>query len=113
MKIVNATKNTTLAEKAIFVENIFARMKGLLGLSELKQGKAIILKPCNSIHTFFMRFPIDVLFLDKENKVVEAISSVKPYRISKIYFNAKSAVELPSGVIKSSSTEKGDYLEVK
>jgi len=110
VKIVNQTKNTVLAENASLAQTPLARMKGLLGRKELKPGEAIILKPCNSIHTFFMRFAIDILFIDKNNKVVKSIPSLKPFRITGIYLSADSAIELPSGTIKSSLTAKGDAL---
>lgn len=92
------------------VNTPFKRMKGLLGKKELKKGQALVLKPCNSIHTFFMRFPIDVLFVDKDNRVIEAISKVQPFRLTYIYFNAALAIELPTATIQSSSTSKGDSI---
>jgi uncharacterized membrane protein (UPF0127 family) len=77
---------------------------------EFRKGQAMILKPANSVHTFFMRFPIDLLFIDKENKVIKAISSLNPWRISAIYFRSRLAIELPAGVIQSTSTQEGDIL---
>jgi len=88
----------------------FKRMKGLLDRKELKKGQALVLKPCNSIHTFFMRFRIDVLFVAKDNAVIEAIPNIRPFRLTYIYFNAALAIELPTGTIQSSSTSKGDSI---
>ncbi len=110
MKIINLTKNTVLAENAVIADDPLSRTKGLLGKKALLPQEALVLKPCNSIHTFFMRFPIDVLFVDRELKVVAAISSLKPNRLSRIYFSAKYAIELPIGVIASTRTSPGDIL---
>ncbi|MFA5411595.1 MAG: DUF192 domain-containing protein [Candidatus Omnitrophota bacterium] len=110
MKIFNQSKNTVLAEAVIIADRLFPRMKGLLGKKELKPNEAIVLKPCNSIHTLFMRFPIDVLFIDKHNKAIEVISNLKPYRLTRIYFNARFAIELPSGTLQATATAKDDTL---
>jgi len=110
MRIINQSKNTILADEAIIAGTLLKRMIGLLGRKELKKGQALILKPCNSIHTFFMRFSIDVLFVDKENKVIKAISSKEPFRLTYMYFTACFAVELPVGTIQSSATSPGDSL---
>ncbi|MBM3246498.1 MAG: DUF192 domain-containing protein [Candidatus Omnitrophica bacterium] len=110
MGIVNKTKNTILAQDVSIANRLFKRMKGLLGRKEFKAGQAIILEPCNSIHTFFMRFPIDVLFVDKNNRVIKVKSSLKPFRLSPIYFNAAFAIELPSGMAEATSTSQGDIL---
>jgi len=99
-----------LAENASLAQTTLARMKGLLGKKELLRGEALILKPCNSIHMFFMRFSIDVVFVDKNNKVIRAISTIKPFQISNIYWRSVLAIELPAGTIQSSPTSPGDTL---
>lgn len=113
MKIINKTKNAILAEDVIIADTPFKRMKGLLGRKEFNKGEALVIKPCNSIHMFFMRFPIDVLFVNKEDEVTAAVNRIKPWRFSRPYFNACYAIELSAGVIESSHTVPGDklYLE--
>ena len=110
MKIINKTKNTILADQAYAADTLFARLKGLLGKRELKKGQALILRPCNSIHTFFMRFAIDVIFLDSENRIILIQPRLLPWRLSPICWRGKFAVELPSGVIEESRTTPGDQL---
>ena len=112
MRIVNKTKNTILAEEVILADAAFKRIKGLLGKKELKIGKALVLKPCSSVHTFFMRFPIDVLFVDKDNRIIKIIPSLKPFRLTGVYFHAAFAIELPAGTIQSTLTYKGDTLQI-
>jgi len=88
----------------------FKRIKGLLGKKWLDKGQALILDPCNSIHTLFMRFPIDVLFVDKNKCIVKAISSIKPFCLTPIYFQSKFTIELPVGTIEASHTTAGDEI---
>ncbi|MDI6605911.1 MAG: DUF192 domain-containing protein [Candidatus Omnitrophota bacterium] len=110
MKIKNKTKNTVLAENATIANSFLSRMKGLLGRKEFKKGEALVLTPCNSIHTFFMKFPIDIIFLDKDKRIVKIIPSLQPFRLSGIYFNAASAIELPAGLAEVQSASVGDLL---
>jgi uncharacterized membrane protein (UPF0127 family) len=110
MRIINKSKNTNLADKVALADNPVSRSRGLLGRKSLLQGEALVIKPCSSIHTFFMRFPIDVIFVDRNNQIIKAISGLKPWRLTGIYFNAGYVVELPEGAIQSSLTSKGDTL---
>jgi uncharacterized membrane protein (UPF0127 family) len=110
MKIINTTRNTVLADHVIVADSAFSRLKGLLGKKRLENNHALILKPCNSIHTFFMAFSIDVLFIDKQNKVIEALSCIAPFRMSKIYIRSACVIELPAGSIKATSTSIADTL---
>ncbi len=112
MQIINQSKNSVLAQDAVVADTPFARIRGLLGRKELKSGEALIIKPCNSVHTFFMRFTIDVLFLDKNNRVVKTLPALKPFRISPICFKAYLTVECPSGAINTSRTQPGDTLAI-
>lgn len=111
MRLTNITKNTILAEDAVMAKSFLARMRGLLGKKIFKQNQALIIKPCNSVHTFFMRFPIDILFVGKDNCVLAAIEDLKPYRFSKIYPNASFVIELPAGTIKATSTGIPDKVD--
>jgi uncharacterized membrane protein (UPF0127 family) len=113
MKIINRTKNTVLAENITVADTFFKRIRGLLGEKEFPKGCALILKPGNSIHTFFMRFPIDVLFMDKDNRVVKAISHLNPFCLTKIYFRATWVIELPADTIQATSTQKGDTFLIE
>jgi len=110
MKLINKTKNTIIAEDVIVADSIVKRMVGLLGRKGLFPKQAMILRPCNSIHTFFMSFPIDVIFLNKFNVVVKVISSIKPFRMSGIYFGASYAIEFPALSIIPSLVSKGDTI---
>jgi len=110
MKITNLSKKTILASNCLIAKNPLTRMIGLLGRKGLKSGEGLVLKPCNSIHSLFMNFPIDVLFIDRNNKVVEVIQGFKPWRFSPLYWRSHLVIELPCGIVKTSKTLPGDIV---
>jgi len=111
MRILNKNKNIILAEEAFVAKSLYSRIKGLIAREALLRQEALVINRCNSIHTFFMRFPIDVLFVDKKNKIVGIGLNIKPWRLSPIYWKAKFVVEFPAGVLLESKTQKGDELK--
>lgn len=113
MKARNLRNGKELSNNVIVAYRLLKRMKGLLGKSELPIGEALWIKPCISIHTFFMKFPIDVLFLDKTNQVIAIIKNMLPNRLTRLYPKASSVFELPAGMIEATSTEVGDKIELK
>ena len=113
MKAFNIRNGKQLAVNVTVADNLFKRMKGLLGKSEMLSGEALWIKPCMSVHTFGMKFPIDIIFLDKKNKVVSFINNMKPNRLTPLYFSAASALELPAGAIEKRDLNVGDEIEIK
>lgn len=109
MRIVNTTRNRVLAEKAGEARSFGSRLKGLLGREGLGKGEGLYIRPCNSIHSFFMKFLFDAAFVDGEGKVLHVIRAMNPWRISKIVPGAAGVLELPVGVLEG--TEVGDKLE--
>lgn len=108
---INASKGDALvAAQAEKAESFWARFKGLLGRDDLEPGGGLHIEPCNSIHMFFMRFAIDVVFLDEELRVVRAISGIKPWRATRAYTKATSVLELPEGVVAQTGIAPGDVL---
>jgi uncharacterized protein len=112
MKIVNLTKNAVLADQAKEARTFFLRLVGLLNRDSLKKGEALILTPSNCIHTFFMRFAIDVLFLDKTGKIIQALPSFKPFRFSPLCHNSLRVIELPENTLQSTQTQPGDHIQI-
>jgi len=112
VKIINFTKNTLLADGAKMANTFFTRLIGLLNRNSLRKGEALILTPSNCIHSLFMRFAIDVIFLDKTGKVIAALPSFKPFRLSPVYFNSHSVIELPENTLKLSQTQPGDIVQI-
>lgn len=110
MKIMNITRATTIAERIVVAENIFSRMKGLLGRKSFENGEALIIKRCRAIHMFFMLFAIDVIFIDKNFSVVGIVEKIKPFQLSPIFWKANFAIELPEGVIQNTRISLGDKI---
>lgn len=111
MKLVNKKNDKILADKLKRADSFFSRLKGLLGRNNLDEGEGLHIIPCESIHSCFMKFRFDAIFLNKKNKVVYLIENMPAWRFSKVCFSAHSVVELPSGVIKDTDTSVGDFLE--
>lgn len=112
MRVLNATRGLVLADRAQLASNPWRRMVGLLGRDRLEDGEGLALSHCNAVHTCFMRFPIDVIFLDKQGRVVRLFPRMVPFRFSPPVFGAHSAVELPAGTIARSGTEVEDCVEM-
>lgn len=112
MPVINLTKKTWLATKVRKADNFVTRLVGLLKRNTLGPEEALWLMPSKGIHTIGMKFPIDVVFLDKSNIVLGLVSGMAPFRISAVRFRGYSVVELPAGVIKKSRTEIGDQLDI-
>ncbi|NLK87886.1 MAG: DUF192 domain-containing protein [Clostridiaceae bacterium] len=112
MIIKNATRKTILANKCELAASFFSRLKGLQFRRELPKGTGLLITPCDSIHMFFMRFPIDAIFIDSNNRIVYIEHNIKPWRISRVVKDARSVLELPSGTALSTGSEIGDILEM-
>ena len=110
MRIDNVSRGTTVATNAVQAANFLTRGRGLMMAPPLPEGGGLVLDPCNSIHMFFMRYPLDIIFLDKAGSVVFMYRGIKPWRVGRIVRGAKLAIELPEGAIAASGTEVGDRL---
>ncbi|MBR5151825.1 MAG: DUF192 domain-containing protein [Elusimicrobiaceae bacterium] len=100
---------TVLAQQVEEARTFWARLKGLMFRRSLSQGSALLLEPCPQIHTCFMRFNIDVVFLDKNNRVVAVLEDVKPWRMTRFYHLSKCTLELPGGSVQG-RVQIGDEL---
>ena len=99
------SNNVRLANDSI------SRMVGLLNCDGLSESESLLIEPCNSIHTFFMKFNIDVLFLDKNFKVVKVFRDMPPWRITRPYFSVKRVIEANANTFSKINT--GDQLELR
>ena len=101
-----------MCDRCLVAETPLARTKGLLGRRALGEGEGLLLRRTWSIHTFFMRFPIDAVFLDREMRVVSLRPDLKPWRAA-AKRGAKSVLELPAGECERRGVEVGDVLRVE
>jgi uncharacterized protein len=110
LRIRNATRGTLLATAATVADTSETRRTGLLKHSSLPRGEGLLIAPCEGIHTFGMKFAIDVLFLTRNRKVLKLRAAMGPRRIS-LCLRAHSVLELPAGAAAETTTLKGDQLE--
>ena len=100
-----------VCDRCVVAASPFSRMRGLLGRSELRPGEGLLLRPASAIHTFFMRFPIDAVFLDRDWRVVGIAGDVAPWRTAGRK-GAKAVLELPAGESARRGLRPGDLLVV-
>lgn len=112
MKIINQTKQAVLASRGEKADTAFSRLKGLLGRSGIEPGQGMVITQCRSIHMLFMKFAIDVVFVDRNNIVVGIVKNIKPFQLSPYFFRAAAAIELPVGTIGATQTKKGDEIKL-
>ncbi len=112
VRVRNASKGITLAERVTVAETPASRRRGLLGTERLSPGSGLLLVPCRQIHTIGMRYAIDVVFLDQAQRVVRVLRSMKPGRLSPLVWRAHAVLELPAGSTEASDTAEGDLLDI-
>jgi uncharacterized protein len=112
MKIENITTGMVIAENCTVADSFLRRFAGLMGKKALPESGGLLLSPCNSIHMFFMRITLDLIFVDKNNIIVYLKENIKPWRVSRIVRSAVSVIELPAGTIKNTGTGVGDRLGI-
>jgi uncharacterized protein len=105
----NLTRNTVLGEAVDVADTSAKRRTGLLKHKKLEPGEGLWIDPCESVHTFFMKFPIDLVYVDKHRKVRKVRHAVPAWRLSAC-LAAKSILELPAGTARQTGTCPGDEL---
>ena len=108
--ITNETRNTSLAREAVLADNAWTRLRGLLGRPRLQEGQAMVIRPSTGIHTFFMGYPIDVVYMDSAGRVARCLERLRPFRFGPIDLRTKAVIELPAGAIARSRTQEGDQI---
>lgn len=111
MLVRNLTRQTVLAERALVADSSQTRRTGLLNHTRLETGEGLWIVPCEGVHTFGMKFPIDVVFINKKHAVVKIRRNMAQRRVA-FCLRAHSVLEVPVGVIGETGTEPGDQLEL-
>lgn len=111
--VQNSTRGTLLGERITVADSVLSRCIGLLGASSLPAGAGLLIHPSQGVHTIGMAFAIDVIFLDRNFRVLQVRRSLKPFRMTGLNFRAASVLELPVGSIQNSATEVGDQLVIE
>jgi uncharacterized protein len=116
MRALNRTRGNVLCERLEVAASMAAQSRGLLGRDGLGPGAGMLFEggflPLMWMHMFFMRFAIDIVFLDKANRVLRINHSLKPWRVSSMVLGARKALELEAGAAARSGTVAGDQLEL-
>lgn len=110
--LLNQSKQKNILSHLLVAKDFVARTRGLLGLKELKERHGLWIHACPSIHTFFMKFPIDVVFVDEKLVVKSIHQSVPPWRVVVGAFGSSSVFEMPAGTLSKELIETGDQLHV-
>lgn len=111
-KAKNLRNGCWLADDVQIASSFLSKGKGLLGKKSIPDGYGLLIRDCNSIHSFFMAFPFDAVFLDKDNRVIHIINAMPANRISPILRRSHSVLELPAGKAQETITNIGDSIEL-
>ncbi len=110
MRLFNLTRSVLLAQDVRVAANFWSRLKGLIGKRKMEPGEALVLEKCRAVHTCFLCFNIDVVFLDEKGAVLKTLVNLPPYRFTLPVPGARRVVELPAGVVLGTGTVPGDTL---
>src|SRR5215471_5156388 len=110
----NRTRTTYLATELMIARTHWTRFRGLMATdgSRFRKGQGLWISPSRGVHTFAMRFPIDVVYLDRERTVIHMEADLQPWRMAAIRIQAQSVLELPIGTIRDSRTTLGDQVDI-
>lgn len=112
---VNQTRQRYLARELAIAQTHWSRFRGLLGASDrdFRNGRGLWIRPCHGVHTLAMRFPIDVIYLDRDGIVVHVQPELQPWRFGPVRLQAASVLELPSRTAAQTETVLGDRIEIR
>lgn len=111
-QVINTTKGTVLARQVTIADRYLSRLTGLMGKKELESDHGLWIVPCADIHSFFMRFQFDAVFVDKHLNVLYTKERMAPWRVSRFVQKGYAVLELPAGTVAESQTQIGDQLEL-
>lgn len=111
MQVINQSKGSVVASEVKQARSLWSRFMGLMGRRGLAEGHGLLLEPASSIHTFFMRFPIDLVFIDREGVVTKVAHGVRPFRMV-MGRRSRSVLELSAGAAAKADVEAGDVLAI-
>jgi uncharacterized membrane protein (UPF0127 family) len=112
VRVSNLTRGTTVAERCRVATSLRDRTVGLLATPSLAPGEGLLIERTQSIHMFFMRFAIDVIFVDRQARVTRTVADLRPWRVVWWARGARDCLELPVGALSASGTVAGDQLAV-
>lgn len=109
-QLINVSRQTVVASHVNIADGYLSRLKGLMGSAGIAPDTGLWIVPCNDIHSCFMRFRFDAIFLNKQLEVLHLVEGMKPWRISRFVKGGHGVLELAEGVIHQTGTQLGDQL---
>ena len=114
LKIVNKKNQVVLADSVVCAETFFKRLIGLMFKGKINKNQGLFIKNCKAIHTFFMRFSIDAVFIDKDNRVIAIYENLRPFiGITKYHSSSIGVLEFLSGTARSAELKVDDTLVIE
>ena len=112
VRVVNRRRRVDLAPRVRVADTRWTRLRGLLGRPRLRTGEGLLLTPSRGVHTWWMRYPIDVVFLGSEGQVVAVYPELDAWDRTRMHLDAERVLELPGGTIEATNTHLGDQLDI-
>jgi uncharacterized membrane protein (UPF0127 family) len=113
IRVENLTRSQPLVTAGRVADGYWSRLRGLIGSKPLQPGEGLLIVPCNSVHSHFMGFTIDVLYVDRALQVVAMDLCMAPWRFGRLRRQAHFVIELPAGTASATGTQVGDQLQVE
>jgi uncharacterized membrane protein (UPF0127 family) len=112
VRALNVSKETVIVSDLKEAAGFFPRLVGLMGRTRLEDNEGLWMARCSAIHTFWMKFPIDVVFLDRDFTVIKTVKSLRPFRPMVSCRHAEGILELPEGTIERAQVRIGDRVKI-
>jgi uncharacterized membrane protein (UPF0127 family) len=111
VRVVNVTRGEVIADRAELATSHWSRFWGLMGRRHLASGSGMVLQPGGGIHMMFMRIALDVIHVDKADRVTHVLRGIKPWRFGPLFVGGKRAIELPVGA--AANVQVGDQIDIE
>lgn len=108
--MVNDDRDLCLGDRIRVADRWWPRLRGLIGYPEPREGQGLFIRPCQGVHMQWMRYPLDIAFVDESGAVVALYHELRPWRFSKTHRDASAALELPAGTLRQTDTRIGDRI---
>jgi uncharacterized membrane protein (UPF0127 family) len=112
LRLVNRSRDIVIADHVELATSFWARAIGLIGRRSLPDGFALVIRPCNAIHTLFMAIPIDIVQVETDGHAIAVLREVKPWRVGPIVRQSASVIEFPAGTADATGMQRGDQVEL-
>ena len=113
IEVRNTTRSVPLGDRVGLADTRWLRLRGMLGRPEPEPGEGLLIVPSRAVHMYGMRYPLDVIFLDRDGRVEALYPGLEPWSRSSVHRKARYALEVPAGTIEATGTQEGDRLEWK